>query len=329
MSKIVLIFGGMGNESSVSIVSAKNIVKHFDYKKHKLSLIFWDKSGFFYLVKKIEDCLIKSKRKLVDASSFKKYDVAFLVTHGKYGEDGVLQGILESQKVLYTGCHVLSSALCMDKAVLKELMIGHHIPQVDFTVIDFKTHSKQQTKKIILESVKKIGMPMFIKPANSGSSVGITRVTKQSQISKAIKTALIHDSKVILEQGLNSPREIEIGVLGNGSLIISPAGEIQLAKEFYEFEDKYQKGEAKPIIPALITHTQASKIRELADRIYRLCDCRGFARIDFFIERGNIFFNEINTLPGFTDVSMYPLLMFNAGINYKKLINAIIDLAKS
>lgn len=328
MSKIVLIFGGMGNESSVSIVSAKNIVKHFDYKKHKLSLVFWDKGGFFYLVKKIEDCLIKSKRQLVDTSSFKKYDVAFLVTHGKYGEDGMLQGLLESQKVRYTGCRVLSSALCMDKAVLKEFMIGHQIPQVNFRVIDVKIHSKPQVKKIILESVKKIGFPMFIKPANSGSSVGITKVTKQSQISKAIKTALIHDSKVILEQGLNSPREIEVGVLGNSSLIISEAGELKLAKEFYEFEDKYQKGEAKPIIPALLTYTQASKIRELADRIYRLCDCRGFARIDFFIDRGNIYFNEINTLPGFTDVSMYPMLMSHAGINYQKLINTIIELAR-
>lgn len=327
MSKIALIFGGIGNESSVSIVSAKNIVKHFDYKKHKLSLIFWDKSGVFYLVKKIEDCLIKSRRQLVDISSFKKYEVAFLVTHGKYGEDGVLQGILESQKVRYTGCRVLSSALCMDKAVLKEFLSGHQIPQVDFRVIDIKTHTKQQVKKIVLESVKKIGFPMYIKPANSGSSVGITKVTQQSQISMAIKTALLHDSKVVLEQGLTSPREIEVGVLGNNSLIISNAGELQLAKEFYEFEDKYQKGEAKPIIPALLTAMQGSQIRELSDRIYRLCDCRGFARIDFFIDRGNVFFNEINTLPGFTDVSMYPMLMSNVGINYKKLINSIIELA--
>lgn len=328
MSKIFLIFGGIGNESSVSIISAKNIVKHFDYKKHKLALVFWDKSGLFYLVKKIEDCLIKSKRQLLDISSFKQYDVAFLVTHGKYGEDGVLQGILESQKVRYTGCRVLSSALCMDKAVLKEFMKGYHVPQVDFRVIDFKIHSKQQVKKIILDSVKHIGIPMFVKPANSGSSVGITRVTKQSHIARAIKIALKHDTKVIIEQGLNGPREIEVGVLGNSSLIISEAGELKLAKEFYEFEDKYQKGEAKPVIPAQLTHIQSSTIRELSDHIYRLCGCRGFARIDFFIDQGTIFFNEINTLPGFTDVSMYPSLMANVGINYKKLINAIIELAK-
>lgn len=326
MKTIGLFFGGLSNEHEVSVISAKNIVKNFPYKKYKLVQIYWDKKGNFYQVKSINK--LSSNCKKINLEDFKKlFDVALLMTHGKYGEDGVLQSLLESQKIKYCGCRALSSALCMDKALFKQYLSGQKINQVKFEVLDYNLSSAKNINKKISKIKTNFKLPLYIKPANSGSSVGITRVDKINNLSAAIKEALKHDSKIVVEEGLITPKEIEVAVLGNQELNISFPGELRLTKDFYDYDDKYKLGEAKVIIPAGISAKLIKSIREQAAKIYKLCDCSGFARIDFFVLKDKVYLNEINTLPGFTDISMYPMLMMNKGLSYSDLIEKIISLA--
>jgi len=327
MKKIALFFGGPSNEHEVSIMSAKNVVKYFDYKKYHLVLIYWSKQDRqFYLLKDINRLSQKKKINIEDFS--KLFDIALPMTHGRYGEDGVLQAIFESQKIKYCGCRVLSSAVCMDKAVFKNLLTAQNIPQVEYQVIDF-----QNDKQISLANIEKIirinfSFPVYIKPANSGSSVGITRVEKMNQLAAAVREAKRHDSKILIEQGLINPREIEMAVLGNEKLLISRPGELRLVKDFYNYDDKYKLGQTQLVIPTKLTAAQSKQITKTAEQVYRLANCQGFARIDFFISKNNkVYLNEINTLPGFTDISMYPKLMMNQGMTYQQLINRIIQLA--
>lgn len=326
MKKIGLFFGGPCNEHEVSIKSAVNIVKFFPNQKYKLVLIYWDKKGGFFVVKNINK--LSSDKKKINLEDFKKlFDIALPMTHGKYGEDGVLQSLFESQKIKYCGCRPLSSALCMDKALFKNYLSGQKINQVKSVVLDYSLESPKEINAKISRLKLSFKLPLYIKPANSGSSIGITKVKNFTLISKAINEALKHDSKIIIEEGLINPQEIEIAILGNKDLRISQPGELQLVKDFYNYDDKYSLGEAQVIIPASISLKQSQEIKILAEKVYKLCCCSGFARIDFFIVRNKIYLNEINTLPGFTDISMYPMLMMNSGLSYQKLIESIIDLA--
>jgi D-alanine-D-alanine ligase len=326
MKIIGLFFGGLGNEHEISIISAKNIVKNFPYQKYKLVQIYWDKKGTFYLVKDINKLGVN--RKKINLENFKEYfDIALLMTHGKYGEDGVIQSLLESQKIRYCGCHSLSSALCMDKALFKQYLSGQKINQVKFEVLNYDLDANKEINKKISQIKNKFKLPLYIKPANSGSSVGITRVEKINILGKAIKEALKHDNKIVVEEGLINPKEIEVAILGNKELNISYPGELRLTKDFYNYDDKYKLGEVKAIIPAFISAKEIKEIKELAGKVYKLYNCSGFARVDFFISKNIIYLNEINTLPGFTDISMYPMLMINRGFSYRKLIEKIISLS--
>lgn len=325
MKKIGLFFGGPSNEHEVSITSAKNIVKNFDYQKFKLVLIYWDKKGVFHLIKDINKLNLG---KILNLKSFNSaFDIALLMTHGKNGEDGILQSLLESQGIKYCGCRPLSSALCMDKGLFKQYLLGQKIKQVKFTILDHDRDTKKEIETKILKLKSSFKLPAFIKPANSGSSVGITKIDNYSQIKQAISEALKHDRKIIIEAGLVNPREIEVAVMGNKDLIISSPGELRLAKEFYNYDDKYKLGETKVIIPAPITAKQKREITALAKKVYKLCDCTGLARVDFFIANKKIYVNEINTLPGFTNISMFPMLMMDKNFSYQELINKIISLA--
>lgn len=329
MKAIGLFFGGLSNEHEVSIASAGNVVKNFDYKKYKLTLIYWRKrDGCFYHVGDIKK-LQSTANKRVRLEDFRNiFDIALLMTHGRYGEDGVLQGLLESQKIKYCGCRVLSSALCMDKGIFKILMSANNIRQVKYGVLNYWACNSAEIKKELKKIKGILKFPLYVKPANSGSSIGITRVTKPANLSAAVSTALKHDYKIVIEEGLNSPKEIEVAVLGNKKLIVSRPGELRLAKDFYDYEDKYKKGEAQAIVPAKITPAQTKTIRKMAEKIYRLAGCQGFARVDFFIDRGRVYINEINTLPGFTDISMFPMLMMDSGLSYRQMLNKIISLAQ-
>lgn len=328
MKTIALFFGGISNESEVSIMSAKNVVKSFDYKLYKLKLVFWNKKDrLFYLVKDINK-LVTTKSNRLAIEDFKKiFDVALPMTHGRYGEDGVLQAIFESQKIKYCGCRVLGSAVCMDKALFKDLLKAKNIKQVKYIVIDLKANTEIEIKGLKDKIKKTFKTPLYIKPANSGSSVGITKIDNFNQLEMALNIALKHDTKVVVEEGLISPKEVEVAVLGNDKLIVSKPGELRLVKDFYNYDDKYKLGQVEVIIPAKIPSATIKIIQKLAAEIYHLANCQGFSRLDFFVSKNKIYFNEINTLPGFTDISMFPMLIMNIGMTYRELINKIIELA--
>lgn len=329
MRKIALFFGGISNEAEISIISAVNIIENFSHKKYKLILIYWHKNGKFYLLKNIQELKQKSYLKnRIYIDNFKKYfDIAFLITHGKYGEDGVIQSILETQKIKYTGCKVLSSALCMDKSLFKEYLKNRRINQVKFVNIDYNKNTETEIEDIKKRIKKELKLPIYIKPSNSGSSVGITKINNFSKINSAINLALKHDNKIIIEEGITNYQEIEIAVMGNKNLIISNPGELRLIKDFYDYDDKYKLGKTELIIPAKLDKITIEKIKKIAEKVYKLCDCSGFARIDFFVKNKKIYVNEINTLPGFTNISMFPQLIMNIRFTYKQMLNKIIELA--
>jgi D-alanine-D-alanine ligase len=323
-----LFFGGLSNEADISIISAQNIIKYFDYKKYDLVLVYWHKDNQFYNLKNAGEIKSISKKNRINADDFTKlFDVALPITHGKYGEDGALQGLFEMQKVPYCGCRVLSSSLCMDKAVFKTFLAGHKINQVKFDAIDLRGKKQSDVEEWIAQIKDNFQLPVFIKPSNSGSSVGVVKVTDFKKLKKAIKDAAQHDDKIVVEQGLVNPREIEVAVLGNDELTISDPGELVLDGTFYDFDEKYKNNRTQAVIPAKLNSKTQQEIKSTAIKAYRLCDCKGFARVDFFVDGNKVYLNEINTLPGFTDISMFPMLMKNAGISYKNLINVIIGLA--
>ena len=316
----------MSNENQVSISSAKNIIKNIDTSKYYLVLIYRHLNWSFYKINDIQEISnIKEENKIID--DFKNYfDKALLITHGKYWEDWILQSILELEKIPYCGCRVLSSALCMDKWVFKTFLQWHNLNQTKFISLDTKLLSKKELETTIENIKKDFEFPIYIKPCNSGSSVGISRIASFYEIQDAIDSASKHDSKIIIEQWLKIPQEIEVAILWNDKLIISKPWELVLSKEFYDYDDKYNLNEAKVNIPANLTDIQIQEIQDMALKVYKLCDCRGFARIDFFVSNSKIYLNETNTLPWFTDISMFPILMNHAWISFQELISHIIEL---
>lgn len=326
LKKIGLIFGGVGNESGVSIDSAKNIAKNFNIPKYELIFIKWSKDCKFYKLDNILDKTVSSKN--ISIGNLKKYiDIALPITHGRYGEDGILQSLLELAQIKYCGCRILTSALCMDKIFFKDYVAKHQIPQVDYASLNYKTDTKELIDYKIDEVIKNFHVPIFVKPANSGSSIRITKVKDLQKLRDAIRQALKYDFKIIIEQGINNPREIEVAVIGNNSLLISSPGELVPANEFYDFDDKYKLNKTSFLIPADLTENQLDKIKRICEDSYRICDCTGFARIDLFIDNDKIYLNEINTLPGFTDNSMFPRLLKESGLSYNDIFDRIISLA--
>lgn len=327
MKKIGLIFGGIGNEAEISIKSAHNVVKNFDYNRYKLVLIYWNKDGNFYILDSLDKLNFLDRKNILYIGELKKViDIAFLVTHGRYGEDGTLQSILEIEKIKYCGCRIASSGLCMDKGLFKTYF-QNKVKQVKFRIIDYNSFSPKEIEKSIKEINISFKYPLYVKPANSGSSIGITRINNFSKLRQAIKTALIHDKKIIVEEGLIDFREIEVAILGNTKLIISPPGELEVESKFYDYDNKYKLNKTKIVIPAKLKLNEYKAIKKLAEKVYRMCNCTGFARIDLFIHNNQIYLNEANTLPGFTDISMFPLLLKYCGLSYKEIINRIISLA--
>jgi len=328
MKTIALFFGGLSNEAEVSLMSARNVAKYFDYRRHKLVLIYWRKADRrFYLVKSVDRLATSVKNRVAVEDFSRLFDIALLMTHGRYGEDGTLQAVLESQGIKYCGGRVLGSALCMDKAVFKDLVSSRGIRQAKYATLDFQSASPAELRRAERGIRQRLRLPLFVKPANSGSSVGITKVERYSDLARAIKAARRHDTKIVVEAGFVNPKEVEVGVLGNEKLIVSRPGELRLAKDFYDYDDKYKKGEAQVVIPARLSAAQEKEIRRLAAEIYRLTAGQGFARVDFFVAGGKVYINEINTLPGFTDISMFPQLLMKTGLSYTELLNRIIALA--
>ena len=263
-------------------------------------------------------------------------DVVFPVLHGTFGEDGTIQGLFELADIAYVGSGVLGSAAGMDKAAMKKLFAASGLPQTPYLArlrSEWRSDPKRAAKKI--EAALKY--PLFVKPANLGSSVGISKVHDRSELAAAMDLAASYDRKLVIEQGVGGPgakpRELEVAVLGNDSPEASVVGEIVPGAEFYDYEAKYLSDSSVPIIPAKLTAAESKQIRQMAIEAFKACDCAGLARVDFLMEpakkgkKPRIYLNEINTLPGFTSISMYPKLWDATGLPYKQLIDRLIQLA--
>ncbi len=357
-TKVGIIFGGRSGEHEVSLVSANSVIKAIDKEKYEIIPIGITKEGQWVVgadtIKALQTgdvselhpatfhtnpkqlgviAMGRQHRTLKNTSEevhlmLQELDVVFPVLHGPFGEDGTIQGLFEMANIPYVGSGVFASAAAMDKLMAKTIWEKWDLPQVNYLGIRKGTWDNDQERVLSLIG-EDFSMPVFVKPANLGSSVGISKVKHPKELAEAIDLAFKFDDKIIVEDGIEA-REIEVAILGNGDdLIISPPGEVHVGGEFYDFYDKYVNGISETQVPAELAPDQAQKIKQVAQLSYQALGCSGFARIDCFIERnsGKIFLNEINTIPGFTDISMYPKLMEAAGVPYSELITRLIELA--
>lgn len=342
--KLGVVFGGESTENEVSVVSANSILNNLDTEKYDVYSIYIDKEGTWWEYEKQNNIRLGTKirnKKLIENE--RKYlnqlDIVFPVLHGKYGEDGTIQGFFELVGLPYVGCHVLSSSVGMDKAYSKIIFEKAGLKQADYEYIrkykDKYLHVNKDFEEEILslEAVakkisKELKYPMFVKPSNAGSSVGINKAKNFEQLKDYIEIASQFDNKILIEQGING-RELECAVLGNEEVIASCVGEIKPAEEFYSYNAKYSNKESKTEIPADLPKEISEKIRKQAIKAFKAIDGKGLARVDFFVERksNEIYINEINTMPGFTNISMYPKLFEKSGISYKELLNRLVELA--
>ncbi len=343
--KLGLIFGGMSTENEVSVMSANSILKNLDKKKYEIFPIYISKNGEWYQYNNLENIEISEDmddlNKIENIMKYlQKLDVLFPVLHGAYGEDGTIQGLFEILKKPYVGCGVLASSVGMDKAYTKVVFDKANICQAPY--IYLKQYKDQYTyidkefneKKVSLDEAvdiveKEIDFPVFIKPANSGSSVGINKAKNKEELKKYIEYAKRFDKKILIEKGILG-QEVECAVLGNDDVIASCVGEIKPADEFYSYDAKYQNENSKTLIPANLTQEVSNEIRKLAIKAFKAIDGKGLSRVDFFVEdkTNQIYINEINTLPGFTKISMYPKLFEAEGIQYNELLDKLIELAQ-
>lgn len=343
--KIGVIFGGMSTEHDVSIVSGTSVAKKLNKDKYEVYPIYIDENGEWYkctdISKKYEvGDKIENIEKIDNIIKYlRKMDVLFPVLHGLYGEDGTIQGLFELLKIPYVGCKVLGSSIAMDKVYAKIIFDKANIKQAKYEYvrkdndkyiyIDKEFNEKRCTLdeacKIIDEN---LSYPMFIKPSNSGSSVGINKSNNIKELQEYIEYASKYDKKILIEENLIG-KEIECSVLGNEDVKASCLGEIAPAESFYTFDAKYKNSESKLTIPAEINSKLADKVRNEAVKAFKAIDGKGFARVDFFVneETEDIYINEINTLPGFTEISMYPKLWEQSGLEYSKVLDELIKLA--
>ena len=343
--KVGIIFGGMSTENEVSVVSAGSILGNIDRKKFEVFPIYIDKQGKWYMF--IED---GKKRELgaeveniIEIENIEEYlqklDVIFPVLHGLYGEDGTIQGLFELLKIPYVGCRVLASSVGMDKVYTKIVFEKAGLNQAPYEYVrkykntyiyidknfDEKILDLKEIAKKITENLE---FPMFVKPSNSGSSVGVKKAGNEKELIENIEYASKFDNKILIEQGING-REIECAVLGNEEVIASCVGEIKSADEFYSYDAKYKNEESKTEIPAGIPEEISEEIRKQAIKAFKAIDGKGLSRVDFFVEdkTNKIIINEINTMPGFTSISMYPKMFEKSGIPYRELITRLINLS--
>jgi D-alanine-D-alanine ligase len=349
--KLALIFGGKSAEHEISLISAKSIYQALDKNKYDIELIGIDKSGKWYLSEKDNWLINAHDPKLIELNASddevllvpesgtaellhlnhkdekrNSIDVAFPVLHGTYGEDGTIQGLLRALNIPFVGPDILGSAVGMDKDVAKRLLRDAGIAIADFVCLSKKNINDWPYDSL----VKKLGSPLFIKPANAGSSVGVHKVGSVDEYDAAIKDAFQFDLKILVEEAIIG-REIECAVLGNENPQASEIGEIIPTKDFYSYEAKYIDAEGALLrIPAVVNHEEKMRIQETAIKVFEVLCCEGMARVDFFLKSdGGLILNEINTIPGFTSISMYPKLWEASGLAYSDLIDRLIELAIS
>lgn len=337
--KLGVIFGGMSTESEVSVSSANSVLENLNKEKYEIYPIYISKDGEWWT---FVPCPKKSKEKIENIVKFlTKLDVVFPVLHGKYGEDGTMQGLFELLKIPYVGCPVLTSCVGMDKVYTKIIFEKAGLRQAKCVYIkkfkeDYIYINKEfkETKMSLKEISKKITndlkFPMFVKPSNSGSSVGVSQAKNLEELENAIENAAQFDSKILIEQRICG-REVECAVLGNEEVISSCVGEVKSAEDFYSYGAKYKNQESRTEIPANLPKEISEEIKKQAVKAFKAIDGKGLSRVDFFVEdnTNEIYINEINTLPGFTSISMYPKLFEESGIKYSELLDKLIELAMS
>ncbi len=341
----LIIFGGKSTEHDVSLVSAASVIRNIPRDKYDVLTLGITKEGEWYLFDGTADEIesgawLRGKRTKAfvapDAGaglavfedgklSYIHIDVIFPVLHGKNGEDGTVQGLFELAGIPYVGCGHLSSAVTMDKQFTNLIADFHGVKQAKWTFTDRYAYALSP-ETVLNDAERKLGYPIFVKPANAGSSVGITKAHDRAELLQAVEKALAVDGKVVFEETIVG-KEIECAVLGNDEPIVSTAGEIAPAAEFYDYDAKYVS-DSKLFIPARLDEKTINRVRAEAIRVFRAMDGKGFSRVDFFVTAENeIYFNEINTIPGFTSISMYPKLFAASGVPYPELIDRLLELA--
>jgi D-alanine-D-alanine ligase len=349
--RIGILFGGRSGEHEVSLLSAASILKAIDRNKYDVVPLGITKQGAWLAPTESQHLLagtpealqLNAGAELATSPSTDSrlgglgLDVIFPVLHGTFGEDGTIQGLLELADIAYVGSGVLGSATGMDKAVMKQLFAAAGIPQTPHITL-LRNEWAADPKRCTTLLEKALAYPVFVKPANLGSSVGISKVHDRSELGAAMDLAATFDRKLVIEQGVGGPgakpRELEVAVLGNDAPEASVVGEIVPGAEFYDYNAKYHSTASIPIIPAKLSKSDEKLISTMAIAAFRACDCAGLARVDFLMEparkgaKARIYLNEINTMPGFTSISMYPKLWQASGLPYKKLIDRLIALAQ-
>lgn len=324
MIELGIIYGGISTEHDVSKMSAKSIISNLDREKYEIHEIYINEYGKWF----------ENDEEIYNLIwTLKELDVVFPVLHGLGGEDGTIQGMLEMLKVPYVGCGVLASSVGMDKVYTKIVFEKAGIPQAPYVYIKkvedeyVIINEEFEEEEFSLEKItSKLKFPMFVKPSNSGSSVGVKKATTNQELKMAIEYAGQYDTKILVEQGING-KEVECAILDGKEVLASIVGEIMSAEDFYSFDAKYNMPESKTVIPADITEEQIEEIRKLAVKAFKAIDGKGLSRVDFFVEKetNKIYINEINTMPGFTKISMYPKLLEAVGISCSELLDKLIE----
>jgi len=350
MKTVSVLFGGVSSEHDVSLISAKSVIANIPKEQYNVICLGITKDGQWLVysgdVEKLpEDKWLEDKKLLTPAListdrnvhglllftdagvETVRIDAAFPVLHGKNGEDGTVQGLFQLAGIPFVGCDMLSSALCMDKAVTNSLADIYGIPQAKWRSFK-KFEYLKDSQALLEEAAGYLGFPIFVKPANTGSSVGVSKAKNRQELSAAVEMAFNYDSKVVLEEGIDG-MEIECAVLGNEEPLVSVPCEVVPCNEFYDYEAKYITGTSGLYIPARLPEEKLEEIRSSARKVYMTLGCSGLARVDFFVRKsdGAVLLNEPNTIPGFTSISMYPKMFEASGIPYPELLDRLINLA--
>ena len=349
MKNVLVLFGGASSEHDVSTVSACSVLKHIPAEKYAIYMMGITKEGQWYLYEGDVDALpddgwltsgtrtpafVSPDRGIHGITVLReggyeniRIDIAFPVLHGKNGEDGTIQGLFQLAGIPFVGCDMTSSAVSMDKVFTNTVADANGVPQAawdSITAYEFETGAKT-----LDEVAEKLGYPIFVKPANAGSSVGITKAHDRAELEGAMELALQHDTRILFEEFIDG-YEVECAVLGNDELETGIVGQILPANEFYDYDAKYANAASLLRIPAEVSEEKRNEVAEAAKHVFKALGGTGFSRVDFFVEKetGRVLFNEINTIPGFTSISMYPKMMEAAGVPYGELCDRLLQLAE-
>ena len=346
---VCVLFGGISSEHEVSLRSAESVLEHIDAEKYNVFPIGITKTGAWFLFggddysqlpsdqwlentnnRKVAISPVRGQGLLIfedDRVRCERIDVVFPVLHGENGEDGAMQGLLQIAGIPYVGPHVAESAVSMDKTLTKLVMDHAGIPQADWRMVK-NSELSNRCDAILAELEEAFSYPVFVKPAGTGSSVGVSKARDRSKLKKALEAAGVYGEKILVEECING-KEIEVAVMGNRNPVASVCGEIDSGAEFYDYDAKYVTDSSVAYIPARIPEAVAEQVRELAVKAYTAAGCQGLSRVDFFVthEDERIILNEINTIPGFTSISMFPKLFVASGIPYPQLIDELLQLA--